>query len=167
VTEHEQEGFEAQLRQVKPGGLPEELMVRLRTSVVSSPAATSRNSGQSRPSPDFLQILKWLIPATAAILITAVIWRNQQDVTGRSVSNTPSKGIAAAATPLLKADNVQIGKELVSSFDAVAMLPGGEPVRFRCQQWMNKVVVDDEKQGLLVESRSPRFVVVPVGFETY
>ena len=67
----------------------------------------------------------------------------------------------------MKADNIEIGKELVSSFDAVATLPSGEPVRFRCQQWRNKVVVDDKKQGLLVENWQPRVVVVPVGFETY
>ena len=73
---------------------------------------------------------------------------------------------SVAAAPL-KPDSVQIGKELVSSFDAVATLPGGEPVRFRCQQWVNTVVVDDTKRGLLMQSRTPRVIVVPVGLETY
>jgi len=167
VTDHEQEKLEAQLRQLRLGKLPEKLVERLQTAVSPSLTFSPKAPPQLSSAPSFLQILRWLIPATAAILITAVIWRGQQDSTRLVVPSDSSQKAVATTRPSLKADNVQIGKELVSSFDAVATLPGGEPVRFRCQQWMNKVVVDDEKQGLLVENRTPRFVVVPVGFETY
>ena len=162
MTEHEQERFEACLRQLKPGKLPEGLVERIQAEVTSpapSPITVPR-------APGFLQILRWLIPATAVILITAVIWHRKENSSEQGLPELALQE-SSSATASLKADNVQIGRELVSSFDAVATLPGGEPVRFRCQQWMNKVVVDDEKRGLLVESRMPRVVVVPVGFETY
>jgi hypothetical protein len=68
---------------------------------------------------------------------------------------------------LLRADDVKIDQRLVSSFDAVARLPGGEPVRFRCENWMDQTVVSDKSRGLVVENSRPRFEVVPVGFETY
>ena len=163
--DQEQDGFESELRRVKPGKLPEELMARLRAvelpNSVTSPDARLQTSG----APSLLQMLRWLIPATAAILITAVVWQGSR--TSNQADQNVKLPTTAGKRPLLNADNVEIGKELVSSFDAVATLPGGEPVRFRCQQWMNKVVVDDKKQGLLVENWTPRVVVVPVGFETY
>ena len=171
MSDHEQDKFEAELRQLKPGKLPEDLVARIQTAVSTSPVHSSQTAPRAPLSAGFLQILRWLVPATAAILIAAVVWHRQQD-SGEPVASTVASQETAPTTPsptepLLRADNIQIGKELVSSFDAVATLPGGEPVRFRCQQWISKVVVDDERLGLLVESRSPRVVVVPVGFETY
>jgi hypothetical protein len=105
-----------------------------------------------------------LIPATAVVLISMALWKFQPGL--KPASDSPAT-TASAPPPTLKADNIEIGKELVSSFDAVATLPSGEPVRFRVQQWMEQVVVDDKSQGLLVESRMPRVVVVPVRYETY
>jgi hypothetical protein len=55
----------------------------------------------------------------------------------------------------------------MSSFDAVARLPGGEPVRFRCENWMDQVVLSDKSRGLVVENRKPRVEVVAMGYETY
>ena len=75
-----------------------------------------------------------------------------------------SAGIIA---PLLKADDVKIDQRLVSSFDAVARLPGGEPVRFRLENWMDQVVLSDKSRGLVVEDRKPRLEVVAMGYETY
>ncbi|HEX5219631.1 MAG TPA: hypothetical protein VFZ59_08690 [Verrucomicrobiae bacterium] len=163
MSDHEQEKFEAQLRQLKPGKLPEDLVARIQDAVSSRPQTVI--TARQRATPGFLQILRWLVPATAAVIVTTVLWQRQENSGEPGVSNVDLQG-SVAATPL-KPDNVQIGKELVSSFDAVATLPGGEPVRFRCQQWLTTVVVDDAKRGLLMESRTPRVVVVPVGFETY
>ena len=163
MSDHEQEKFEAQLRQLKPGKLPENLATRIQDAV------SSRSQSSTEPrrvTPGFLQILRWLVPATAAVIVTALLWQHQQNSGEQGVSSVDLQEGFVAAAPL-KPDNVQIGKELVSSFDVVATLPGGEPVRFRCQQWLTTVVVDDAKRGLLMESRSPRVVVVPVGFETY
>lgn len=164
MTDHEQQKFEARLRQLKPGKLPEELVARIQADVSIVPKSSPTTSNRS---PGFLQILRWLIPATAAIVVTAIVWHRQPNSSHElDLSNLNSQAGSVAAEPL-KPDNVQIGKELVSSFDAVATLPGGEPVRFRCQQWVNTVVVDDEKRGLVMQSRTPRVIVVPVGFETY
>ena len=78
----------------------------------------------------------------------------------------PRSGLIAA-NPAMKADDVKIDQRLVSSFDAVARLPGGEPVRFRCENWMDQMVLKDSSKGWVVNNRQPRFEVVPVGFETY
>lgn len=163
MTDHEQTRFEAQLRQLKPGKLPEELVERIQTavSVVPAPRAAS-----ARQFPGVLQFLRWLIPTAAAAGIALVVWHYERDTAQSGFSKGDAQEGSVAAVPL-QPDNVQIGKELVSSFDAVATLPSGEPVRFRCQQWINTVVVDDERRGLVMQSRMPRVVVVPVGFETY
>jgi hypothetical protein len=73
----------------------------------------------------------------------------------------------AAAQPALKADNVEFDQQLVASFDAVARLPSGQPVRFRCREWADAVVLRDSASGIEVEQRTPRLEVVPVSFETY
>jgi hypothetical protein len=164
VTDQEQERFETQLRQLKPGKLPEELVVRIQDAVGSRPESVTARPRHAGPG--FLQILRWLVPATAAVIVTAVLWHRQQDSGEPGASNVDLMEGSVAGAPL-KPESVQIGNELVSSFDAVATLPGGEPVRFRCQQWVNTVVVDDAKSGLVMQSRTPRVVVVPVGFETY
>jgi hypothetical protein len=73
----------------------------------------------------------------------------------------------APASQSFKADGVQINRELVSSFDAVARLPTGEPIRFRCRKWMDRVVLEDKRRGLVIQQSSPRVEVLPVRFETY
>jgi hypothetical protein len=82
-------------------------------------------------------------------------------------ANLPSGRETAAPGSPLKADDVQIDEQLVSTFDAVAPLPSGEPVRFRCRQWLDEVVLRDSKRGVEVTRRVPRVEVVPVSFETY
>jgi hypothetical protein len=62
---------------------------------------------------------------------------------------------------------VQVNQELVSSFDVVAKLPTGEPVRFRCRRWKDQLVVTDKNSGIAIEESNPRVEVVPVRFETY
>ena len=75
--------------------------------------------------------------------------------------------LASSARPLLKADKVEIDRQLVAGFDAIARLPSGEPIRFRCQQWMDKVRLRDSGAGLVIERTTPRLEIVPVRFETY
>jgi hypothetical protein len=60
-----------------------------------------------------------------------------------------------------------VDQELVSTFDVVATLPGGEPVRFRCRKWKDQLVMTDKTRGVEFEENSPRVEVVPVRFETY
>jgi len=68
---------------------------------------------------------------------------------------------------MIKADDVEIDQRLVSSFDAVAQLPSGLPVRFRCREWADEVVLRDTARGIVIEQRAPRLEVVPVSFEMY
>ena len=67
----------------------------------------------------------------------------------------------------INADDVQISHRLVSAYDAVGELPGGEAVRFRVREWTDSTVLHDSARGLVVERSKPRFEVTPVGFETY
>jgi hypothetical protein len=171
MTDRKQENFELQLRQAKPAKPPEDFTARLlaaeplvKASVESTPFVP--------PIPDFLrtlrQSLRWLIPAMAVVLAVTVIWHGSLPSASRpSISAPGLQTGTGAAVPLLKADDVKIDQKLVSSFDAVARLPGGEPVRFRCENWMDQVVLSDKSRGLVVENRKPRVEVVPVGFETY
>ena len=168
MTEHEQHEFEAELRQIKPRELPEELHACLRDLHLSvkAQAHQARSSTPASP-PAFVFLLRWLLPATALVLISAAVWHSNRPTATETSSGEGRHVATVSEAPPLKPDNIEIGKELVSSFDAVATLPGGEPVRFRCQTWMDQVVVNDKSRGLFVESRTPRVVVVPVGFESY
>lgn len=171
MTDQEHEEFETRLRQTKPAGLPEGFAARLLAAehqldcVVESPPA-------ARSFPDYLrtlrQALRWLIPATAAALAVTVVWHDSGPFASRPSGSASGlqKG-AGLSTPLLKADDVKINERLVSSFDAVARLPGGEPVRFRFENWMDQVVLSDKSRGLVVENRKPRVEVVAMGYETY
>ena len=67
----------------------------------------------------------------------------------------------------LRADNVEIDRQLVTSFDTVTQLPNGEPVRLQCREWLDAVVLRDSARGVVIERQVPRFEVVPVRFETY
>jgi hypothetical protein len=171
MTEHEQENFELQLRQTKPARPPEDFAARLlaaepgpKTGIESAPCVP--------PIPDFLrtlrQSLRWLIPATAVVLAVTVVWHGSRPFASRTAISAAGPQTSPGATPpVLKADDVKIAQRLMSSFDAVARLPGGEPVRFRCENWMDQVVLSDKSRGLVVENRKPRIEVVAMGYETY
>ncbi len=107
--------------------------------------------------------LRWLIPATALVLASLVLLRS--NLLGLRNHNTSGGSVESAAA--LKADDVKIDSTLVSSFDAVANLPDGEPVRFRCEEWVDEVRLKDSSRGLVYSQKVPRVTVVPVCFETY
>jgi hypothetical protein len=56
---------------------------------------------------------------------------------------------------------------LVASFDVVATLPGGQPVRFRCRQMKDEWVVTDTRRGVEIDENRPSVEVTPLRFETY
>jgi hypothetical protein len=168
MTDHEQHDLEAALQRIKPAHLPETFMARLRGCEPSRGFQPVQTRPFGLPALNMRAWLRWLIPATAVVIVAATLWQS------RSLPTPPPDHPAAPVAggtmtefPVLNADEVRIGQELVSSFDAVARLPGGEPVRFRFQQWMDQMVLSDTTQGLVVESRAPRYEVVPVRFETY
>jgi len=171
MTEQEQEQFERQLRTIRPARPPEDFTARLRAAVPKMRG----DAGPVRcatPTMEFFrtlrQWLRWLVPATAVALALTVAWHGSPPFATRAPG--PATGLKTSAStdsPLLKADDVKIDRRLLSSFDAVARLPGGEPVRFRCENWMDQVVLSDKSRGLVVENRKPRLEVVAMGVETY
>jgi hypothetical protein len=165
VTDREQQEFEAALRRTRPVKLPEELRSRL---LAAAPPKKAR-SAPPWPALAFLgwmRVLRLALPAAAVVLIAAVIvWRNASPPKRTPTTSTSKSGMIAAAP--LKADDVKIEHDLVSSFDTLARLPGGEPVRFRCNQWMDEITFSNKAQGLVLQERTPRLEIVTVGFETY
>jgi hypothetical protein len=170
MTDHEQENFERQLQRNRPAKLPEDFAARLLAAEPQMKAGVEA----APPAPPFLdylrtlrQSLRLLIPASAVLLVVMVAWHGRPFAGRPSISAPGSQSRTGLTTPLLKADDVKIDQRLVSSFDAVARLPGGEPVRFRCENWMDQVVLSDKSQGLVVENSQPRVEVVAMGYETY
>jgi hypothetical protein len=165
VTDQEQKQFEAALRKTRLVKLPGELRSRLL-------AAAPPKKARSAPPWPALAILGWLrvlrlaLPtAAAAVLVGLIVWCGALRSRPATTNSKALTGIVAVSP--LKADDVQIDQELVSSFDTLARLPGGEPVRFRCNQWLDQITLSNKAQGLVLQERTPRLEVVPVRFETY
>ncbi len=152
MNELDEQQWEAELRRLAPARPPEEFMARLRAARPERVKTAWRPLPAVRPWWDW----RWLAPAMGlAVVVTGVIL-------GLAKFSTPR---AAAAG--LKPDDVQVNEELVSSYEVVAQLPGGEPVRFRCRQLRDQMVVRDTVRGVEIETSSPRVEVTPVRFETY
>jgi len=161
VNDHEKERYEAELRRTPPARLPEPFMARL---LAAQPAAEPARPTRLQPTPgrpQWWRLWRWLAPAMALVVVGLLASLGKVNLE----SIATKKPLAAAYG--LKADNVQVDHELVSSFDVVATLPGGEPVRFRCRQWKDQLLVTDKSSGVEIEQNSPRIEVMPVRFETY
>jgi len=167
VNDFSPEQFEAELRRYKPAPPPSELVERLARAQPMKCVETSvRKTEVSRASPPWRELWLaarwWLAPAAAAVIGTALLIRAQLPHRAQ-----PLKAQNLATTSAVKADDVQIQSDLVNSFDTVVRLPTGEPVRYRCREWVDEFTLRDRSRGLVVEQRTPRVEVVPVRFETY
>jgi hypothetical protein len=160
MNDREHELFEAELRRLKPAEPPEQFMARLAAAQPVSRTPSGVWSRSARQPGGGWQFLRWLAPVTvaAAAVVVLLVWHPP---------SPPGQPVIASVRPALKADNVEVDQELVAAFDAVARMPGGEPVRFRCREWLDNVVLRDSTQGVEVERSTPRLEVVPVRFETY
>jgi hypothetical protein len=178
MNDNELERFEAELRGTGASRPPVEFVQRLKSEVpalvaerraqndlaarsarVEAPV-TREAVGASEPGVWrgwWPVILRWLAPAAAVVVVGTIVWR----------ANLPAGHPPQRARAPLRADDVRIDQELVSTYDTVATLPSGEPVRFRCREWMDEVVLRDSRRGVEVARRVPRVEVVPVRFETY
>ena len=182
MNDLEQNEFERDLRRLKPARLPHNLLARLQRSTdalarptpagasradrnVRAPDGTAAAHGQTsgRRGPLWL----WprvLAPAAAVAVLLGAWWHRHPVPPG------PGRGIErvskAAALPI-EAGQVEIARELVGTFDALARLPDGEPIRLRCREWRDNVVLSDLGRGVVVERERPRIEVVAVNFETY
>ena len=161
MNEQEHELFEAELRRLKPARLPDELESRLNAPppMPSREFATRQRSQVWRLY--WSSWVRWLAPLTAVAVALLVV------VSQLNRARNSAPPVTAAPVPTLKADQVEIDRQLLGSFDAVANMPEGEPVRFRFQQWMDAVTVRDSVRGVEVVQRTPRIEVVPVSFASY
>jgi len=161
VNEQELQHFEAELRGAAPAPLPEQFQARLQA------AKPFRGSLRlTSPQPAFAES-RWLwfwrrlAPGMAMAALGLLAFR--VDLLPGSSGKKQALVVAAG----FEADDVQVDEDLVSSFDVVATLPGGQPVRFRCRQWKDQLVATDKNHGVTIEQSKPRVEVVPVRFETY
>ena len=165
MTDQEQNRFEAELRERRPRRVPEDLWSRLLAPAARPSRARQVASPWSAPVAVGLQrVLRFLVPVAGVAVLTLLLWHRSMQ--RENPPMTHSQPPASAATRA-QADDVKVAQDLVTSFDTVAKLPSGEPVRFRCRQWVDKVVLRDNAHGLVLEQRTPRVEIVPVGFETY
>jgi hypothetical protein len=156
MNERDNELFEAELQKLVPAQPPARLMARL-TEALPQPSTLN-------PQPLWWLFFRWLAPAAAVVgLVGASLWW----LATTQVERRRIKPAIALIKASPKADAVEIDRQLVALFDAVAELPNGQPVRFRCREWADEVVLRDPARGLVIESRTPRFEVVPIRFETY
>jgi hypothetical protein len=100
--------------------------------------------------------------AAVGVLLLLFLARTPDRITGPS--QPPP---VAAAGPVLKVDHLLIDQRLIASFDAVARLPGGAPIRFHCRAWQDEVIMRDAAQNVVIERRTPRLEVIPVAYEIY
>ena len=168
MNETDHELFEAELRKLKPARPPADLMARLLEAPkgveAGQPAGASgsRAVGPSRVSISML--LRWLAgaaAATALVSLLLVLWQHPR----KDAQHAKAAPVSRRNAP--EAEDIEIDRQLVGLFDTVAKLPNGEPVRFRCREWADEVVLRDAARGLVIERRTPRLEVVPVGAETF
>jgi len=164
VNDREEQSFEAELRRLKPARPPEDFLARL---VAAQPAPRPQPATESLPlrrPGTWWSPLRWLAPAAAvaAAVFAVLVW--SPTTTEMKPQHKPA---LAPARPALAADDVEIDRTLVAAYDAVARLPGGEPVRFRLNEWADNVTLRDSARSVVVEQRTPRLEVVPVGFDVY
>ena len=163
MNDCEHELFEAELRRLAPARPPAALLERLAATSQPRPARNPQLSSIHNQLSGW-RLLRWLVPATAVGAAAAIL------LVGRSpgpASHRRADLPVAPAQPGLKADDVEFDQQLVASFDAVAQMPDGQPVRFRCREWADAVVLRDSARGIEIEQRTPRLEVVPVRFEIY
>jgi hypothetical protein len=162
MNEAEQERFEMELGTLRPAALPETLAKRL----AALPPPRRKRAGAwrvllRRNRPWCLPLCWWAPAAAGMIVVGLLAWQLAGPIRKPLVPSQP-----AVAKPMLRADDVEIDQQLVAVYDAIARLPGGEPVRFRCLEWRDEVVLRDSAQGVVIEQSTPRLEILPVRFET-
>ena len=157
MNDHDLTVIEADLQRLKPAEPPAAFMARL---VAAAESFARPPVGEPNREASLWELwsrrLRWLAPA-AAVASLVIFGVTRSMIAPKS---------PASSSPL-KADDVQLARQLVGAFDAVAELPGGETVRFRCHEWTDQMTLRDASRGIEVVQSTPSFEVTPVRFETY
>jgi len=167
MNEREQQEFEAELRRLKPAAPPAEWMRRVRAAKPPVEPVVVRSAAPPVYRPNWRLVFRWLAPAAALAALAFFLMPAKTawpEAKKTAQAGLPRTSPAAAG---LRADDVQVDHDLVASFDVVATLPGGEPVRFHCRQLNDEWRVTDKRRGVQIEESRPRMEVTPVRFETY
>lgn len=155
--------FEQELARLRPAPVPEDLRRRLNEV---RPAIAEQRELRWRLTcrkPGFWFWLRVALPAGLTVCLAAfLVWR-----LGLQPGAPLPPGERAPRIPVVQADQVEIDQKLVNVYDAITELPDGKPVRLRCREWSDSVVLRDSHQGVVIEKNQPRFEVVPVRFEIY
>jgi hypothetical protein len=151
--------LEAELRQIPPAEVPLELMEKLRVVTIGEHPVNRRQAGSAFRWLDIFTGWRFMATATAAAIVLIAWGVSLPNAVPNKTNQPQSSGMDVTA--------VQAGHSLVASFDMVAQLPGGEPVRFRCREWQDDVVIHDKVHGMMISKSTPRIEVIPVRFETY
>ena len=163
MNDFDAKAFEAELGRLRPARPPEHLVERLAQTLSKAPRRMAAGDRPARSDVALTWLWRLLPLAGAAAALTLLLLREPRPPPGQ-----PARPALRASTlPTLQADGVEIDRHLITSFDAVARLPGGEPIRFRCQEWMDGLVLRDSARGIEIEHRQPRLEIVPVGYEAY
>jgi hypothetical protein len=161
MIQEEQDRLETAWRQIRPAAAPPELLARLHAARPVQPAMVVPPS--DAPSLWRQIRLGWraltlAAPTTAVLLLIWFAW---------APGLTTKPLIPGAITGNSAPDNVQVGHSLVASFDTIARVPGGAPVRLRYREWQDNIVIHDRVHGMEITQTTPRIEVIPVRFETY
>jgi hypothetical protein len=162
MNDSNSEQFEAELQTLRLAKPPQRGLNRILSelpSLVALPALPATQSARRI----WIGLLRFLVPAGAVTILLAS-WVVQDQNT--STQQPRPRHLVSSPHSLLRADKIEIDRQLVADFDAVGKLPSGEPVRFRCQQWMEKVSLRDTAKGLVIEQTTPHLEIVPIRFET-
>ena len=163
MNEFEPELLETELHRLKPAPPPEEFMERCADKLAAGVRHRTISPVAARHYTAWGRLLRWLAPVTAAAVIATLFSIKPST----KFTKVPAPSLPAPEGETMNADDVEIVQELVATFDAVAHLPSGEPVRFRCSEWIDDVVLRDSTRGILIQNRVPRLEVEPVSFEIY
>ena len=168
----ELEAFEADLRKVQAARVPEAMNNRLMAARPALRTTSLAPVGPATRDYDWIRLWRWLTPASAlAALLVILVARYHSPSRPEAGSNSEQAraGVMPQSSNAKPAetDEIEIGKTLLATFDAVAEMPSGEPVRFRCRQWADTTVLLDRARGIAVERSVPRLEVVPVSLDTY
>jgi len=160
MNQEEEHRLESVLRQIAPAAAPLDLLARLRAATVEARPVPRPTSRRPAPWAQWTMLWRGLLMAGPAAAVVLLLWFAWQ----------PTPRPARPATPAAAAINprtVSVGHSLLASFDTVAQVPGGAPVRFRCREWRDDVVIHDGAHGMVVSQSIPRVELIPLRFETY
>jgi hypothetical protein len=156
MTDSERSRFEEELRAIRPL-LPPRRMISETLKRVGPQRVERARQWWNRAD-----MFGWLVPAAGMALVIGTVFL-LQTVPGKQTA----RAVAHPISKPIKADQLELNRQLVANYDAVASLPGGQPIRFHCTQWLDKVSLRDSAAGLVIERTTPRLEIVPLGFETY